>query len=298
MYGPTLEDQRQYDRFSGSWKSPWYPVVFAVAFGIELALWWRAPFMRIGWQAALALTVVFASVPWIGSVSHRADSAALRRHVARFAFLVPAVLLHAGMALLYGPYWRSGPGDSSVSVNGILRALRDPERMSLLMTEAAARTADARRDLGFFLRLGADPNRPAADGRYPLDAARSAGAVDALLTGGARKHSRAIATPLRLLAGEGDADTLRRLLAAGVPPDTLEPDDRDGFTAAHEAAYGDHAEALRALLAAGADPARRDRWGRDVADNARRGRSDASLAVLAEHAAPVAGVEAGERPPR
>lgn len=285
MYGPTLEDKRQYERFAGSWKSPWYPIVFAVAFAVELALWWKAPFMRIGWQAALALTVVLASVPWVGSVSHREDSAALRRHAARFAFLLPAILLHAGMAFFYGPYWRSGPGDSSVNVSRILRALQDPDRMGLLLAEAAARPETARRDLGFFLRLGADPNRPAADGRYPLDAARSAGAVDALLAGGARRHSRAVATTLRLLAGEGDADTLRRLLAAGVPPDTLEPDDRDGFTAAHEAAYGDHAEALRVLLGAGADPTRRDRWGRDVADNARRGRSEEALAVLAERAA-------------
>jgi hypothetical protein len=285
MYGPTLEDQRQHERFSGSWKSPWYPVVFGVAIGVELVLWWRAPFMRLGWQAALALTVVLASVPWVGSVSHRADSEALRRHGARFAFLVPAVLLHAGMAYLYGPYGRSGPGDSSVSVNRVLLALRDPERMSLLMVEAGGRPADARRDLGFFLRLGADPNRPAADGRFPLDAARSAGAVDALLAGGARKHSPAIAVTLRFLASEGDAETLRRLLAVGVPPDTLEPGEQDGFTAAHEAAYSDHAEALRVLLAAGADPSRRDRWGRDAADNARRGNSGQALAVLAERSA-------------
>lgn len=285
MYGPTLEDNRQYERFAASWKSPWYPVVFAVAFAVELGLWWRAPFMQLGWQVALALTVVLASVPWVGSAAHREESAALRRHGARFAFLLPAVLLHAGTALLYGPYWRSGPGDSSVNLNRILLALRDPERMSLLMAEAAARPETARRDLGFFLRLGADPNRPAADGRYPLDAARSAGAVDALLAGGARKHSPSIAATLLLLAREGDAETLRRLLAAGVLPDTLGPGDQDGFTAAHEAAYSDHAEALRVLLAAGADASRRDRWGRDVAENARRGKSEEALAVLAEHAA-------------
>jgi len=77
---------------------------------------------------------------------------------------------------------------------------------------------------------------------------------------------------------------LHRLLAVGLDPDTLEPDDRDGFTAVHEAAYGDTADALRVLLAAGADPSRRDRWGRDATDNARRGESDGALAVLAEHA--------------
>ncbi len=285
MYGPTMEDRGECERIAGSWQSPWYPVVFAVGFALELALWWRAPFMQVGWQVGLALTVVLASVPWIGSVAHREESAGLRRLGARFAFVVPAVLLHAGMALLYGPFWRSGPGDGSVTVNRVLLALRDPGRMSVLLVEAGARPADARRDLGFFLRLGADPNRPAADGRYPLDAARSAGAVDALLAGGARRHSPLIAVTLRLLAGENDTETLRRLLAAGVPPDTLEPEDRDGFTAAHEAAYGNHAEALRALLAAGADPSRRDRWGRDVADSARRGNSAEALAVLAERSA-------------
>lgn len=285
MYGPTLEDERKYDRFAASWKSPWYPVVFAVAFAIELALWWKAPFMQAGWQVALALSVVLAAVPWVGSVAHREESGALRRHAARFAFLLPAVVLHAGVALFYGPYWRSGPGDSSVSLNRVLLSLRDPERMSALMTEASARPETARRDLGFFLRLGADPNRPGADGRFPLDGARSASAVDALLSGGARKHSRAIATTLLLLAREGDAGSLRRLLAVGVPPDTLGTDDQDGFTATHEAAYSGHAEALRALLAAGADPKRRDRSGRDATDHARRGKSPEALAVLSEHAA-------------
>ena len=284
MYGPTLEEQRARERVLRSWSSPWYPVIFAVAFGLELGLWWRAPFMQVGWQAALALTVVAASVPWIGSVRHRDDSNALRRHGARFAFLVPALLLHAGMAGLYGPYWRSGPGDGSVGVNRILFALRDPEQMSRLMVEAAARPADAERDLGFFLRLGGDANRPVADGHHPLDAARSAAAADALIAAGAREHSPAIAAPLRLLASEGEAETLRRLLAVGVDPDTLEPDDRDGFTAVHEAAYGNQPDALRVLLAAGADPSRRDRWGRDAADNARRGESEEALAVLTEYA--------------
>ena len=109
--------------------------------------------------------------------------------------------------------------------------------------------------------------------------------MDALLASGARRHSPAIAASLRSFAAQGDAATLQRLLGAGVDPDTLRRDDRDGFTAAHEAAYSDQAEALRVLLAAGADPSRRDRWGRDVADNARRGRSDGALAVLAEHVA-------------
>ena len=103
MYGPTLEDQRERDRIAGSWNSPLYPLVFVVAFAIELALWWQAPFMQLGWQLVLALTVVLASVPWIGSVSHRENSAALRRHGVRFAFLVPALLLHAGWRTSTGP---------------------------------------------------------------------------------------------------------------------------------------------------------------------------------------------------
>ena len=47
--------------------------------------------------------------------------------------------------------------------------------------------------------------------------------------------------------------------------------DRDGITLVMRAAAVGHAETVRLLLAAGADPAARDRQGRNAADRARDG---------------------------
>jgi uncharacterized protein len=56
-------------------------------------------------------------------------------------------------------------------------------------------------------------------------------------------------------AGTGDTESLARLLDSGCHPDTPHP--TTGATALYNAAFASHAEALRLLLARGADPNRR-----------------------------------------
>jgi ankyrin repeat protein len=60
---------------------------------------------------------------------------------------------------------------------------------------------------------------------------------------------------LRIAAEHGHLAVIDQLLAAGAPVDGL---DRDGSTALHEAAYSAEVDAVRHLLARGADPALRD----------------------------------------
>lgn len=187
-----------------------YPLVFfLVAMPLEWWLWKDAPFMQLGWQVVFGLSIVVAAVPWIGSVAHPADSAALRRHPARFAFVLPALAFHLAIFALYGPYWRSGAGDGSVTIHRLVIALREPAQMSTLLVEVVARTGDdpseVLRDIALLRRLGADVNAPAPDGRYPLDAAARPEALAALLDSGARRHSDQVSAQLRRLV---DADLL------------------------------------------------------------------------------------------
>ena len=65
MHDPTLEDSNERDRIAGSWSSPVYPLVFfLVAMPLEWWLWKDAPFMQLGWQVVLGLSIVVAAVPW------------------------------------------------------------------------------------------------------------------------------------------------------------------------------------------------------------------------------------------
>lgn len=291
MPGYTMEEQQEFDRIRGSWSSPWYPVLFfLVAMPIEVAWWWKAPFMQFGWQILLGLTIVVAAVPWIGSRGHAADSAALRQHPARFAFLVPMLVLHGGMIALYGPYWRSGPGEGSVTVNRLLKAMVEPATMANLFVAAVSRSNenDASvnlRDIGLLRRLGADVNAPADDGRFPLDVADQSEVFAALLDAGARAHSDHIASLLHRAIDAEDATMLARLLALGVAPDLLRPDDASRISAAQFAARWGYVEALETLLAAGASLAHRDAQGRSVRDHATNGGDADILAVIARHEA-------------
>lgn len=283
MSDGSIESQAERQRERDAWSSPWYPALFfLVAMPIEIWCWWKAPFMQLGWQVVLGLTIVIAAVPWIGSRQHRADSETLRRHPARFGFLLPALLLHAGMAALYGPYWNAGreAGDGSITINRLLGALLDRQAMATMLVDAAARPDDRSLEIAFLLRLGADANAADARGRHPLDVVADGTSLDRLLDTGAVRHSAAIGRTLIVLAREGDTARLVRLLALGVDADATDPDGDAGYTAAHEAAYSGHAETLRALLAAGADPDRRDAHGKTVTDRA--GDDPDLLAVLAE----------------
>jgi hypothetical protein len=114
-------------------------VFFLVAMPLEWWLWKDAPFVQLGWQVVLGLSIVVAAVPWIGSVAHPADSAALRRHPARFAFVLPALALHLAIFALYGPYWRSGAGTAASPSTGWSR------RASLRRCPPAGRSGRAHR---------------------------------------------------------------------------------------------------------------------------------------------------------
>lgn len=291
MPGYTQEEQREFDRIRSSWSSPWYPALFfLVAMPIEFGWWWKAPFMQFGWQVVLGLTIVVAAVPWIGSRGHAEDSAALRRHPARFAFLMPMLLLHGGMIALYGPYWRSGPGDGSVTVNGLLAAMVEPGKMANLFVDAVSRSneGDASvnlRDIGLLRRLGADVNAPADDGRFPLDVASKPEVFAALVDAGGRAHSQHIASLLHGAIDAEDATMLARLLAFGIAPDLLRPDDASRISAAQFAARWGYVEALDTLLAAGASLEHRDAQGRTVLDHATNGGDEEILSVISRHKA-------------
>ena len=127
------------------------------------------------------------------------------------------------------------------------------------------------------LDAGADPNSTLPSGSHPLMVAMSYGntaAALALLEGRARidTHDRAGNTPLHLAAQVGDLQLVKALLAKGADPNARTPKSTalagarggGGFGrggAAGEqtplmlAARGDHEGVMRALVAAGADPA-------------------------------------------
>ena len=66
---------------------------------------------------------------------------------------------------------------------------------------------------------------------------------------------------LHFVAALGNADAVRLLVAAGADPDAQ---DKDGFTPLHMASGYMRIQAIAALLEAGADPELRDSSGRDV----------------------------------
>jgi ankyrin repeat protein len=105
---------------------------------------------------------------------------------------------------------------------------------------------------------GADINATNRKGQSALTlAARSghAAVVERLRQAGAAGPvdvDRFRAAALVKAAEQGDIGHLQELLGAGVPATTTDPADRE-FTVLHRAVYAGHAEAVRVLLAAGAD---------------------------------------------
>jgi GNAT superfamily N-acetyltransferase len=96
-------------------------------------------------------------------------------------------------------------------------------------------------------------------------------------------HSRDHLTPLMLAAKLGRARCVRALLDE-YNADVNAVAERSGYTAIGLAAYGGHADAAAALLAAGADPTRLNRYGESAIRTA-QARGHAELAAqLAAHA--------------
>jgi len=87
-------------------------------------------------------------------------------------------------------------------------------------------------------------------------------------------------------AAEGDADTVKRLLAAGADANGGDYDKR---TALHLAASEGHAGVVAELLAAGARKDCADRWGGTPLDDAQRGHHEGVVAALGSLAGGVGG---------
>ncbi len=126
-------------------------------------------------------------------------------------------------------------------------------------------------------RLGARP--PTASGSDPLDQARDASSMKALLDFGIDPNHASDdgTTTLMTAAVRGDPEVVRLLLAAGAKVD---PVDRWGMTALHHAARGGNTATVAALIAAGADLDRRDRSGEAPLDEARANGADEAVALL------------------
>ncbi len=84
-------------------------------------------------------------------------------------------------------------------------------------------------------------------------------------------------SPLHLAAMNPDQSALRALLAAGANPNAH---DANGATPLHMAAYASRPEHAKILLEAGADPALKTNEGRDAAAMARKVKSDETAGVI------------------
>lgn len=84
-------------------------------------------------------------------------------------------------------------------------------------------------------------------------------------------------TPLHLAATNADLSALKALIAAGADPNAR---DQDGLTPLHMAAYTQSAKQAELLLQAGADPYAKTNAGRDPTSLARKTRSEEVAGVI------------------
>ena len=84
-------------------------------------------------------------------------------------------------------------------------------------------------------------------------------------------------TPLHLAAMNPDTSALKALIAAKADPNAR---DNEGATPLHMAAYASRAEHVRLLLEAGADPQAKTDNGRDPGSMARKVKADETAGVL------------------
>lgn len=85
-------------------------------------------------------------------------------------------------------------------------------------------------------------------------------------------------TPLHLAAMNPDTSALKALIAAKADPNAR---DNEGATPLHMAAYASRVEHVRLLLEAGADPQAKTDNGRDAGSMARKVKADETAGVLA-----------------
>lgn len=84
-------------------------------------------------------------------------------------------------------------------------------------------------------------------------------------------------TPLHLAAMNPDTSAMKALIAAKADPNAR---DNDGATPLHMAAYASRPEHVRLLLEAGADPLAKTDNGRDAGSMARKVKADETAGVL------------------
>ena len=153
----------------------------------------------------------------------------------------------------------------------VVRAIRDLRPLDL--AEAAA-AGDVRR-VGELLTAGVDPDQRSADGFSPLQLALffDAPAAAALLLRAGADVATAATHPMQVAAIHAAAASPTGagvVLAVAVGAD-VNAVQQGGFTPLHEAAHRGDAAMAELLLAAGADPGRRDDQGRSAADLAEEG---------------------------
>lgn len=84
-------------------------------------------------------------------------------------------------------------------------------------------------------------------------------------------------TPLHLAAMNGDTSAMKALIAAGADPNAR---DEIGSTPLHMAAYASRAEHAQILLEAGSDPLLKNLEGRDAASMGRKVKADEAVGVI------------------
>ena len=84
-------------------------------------------------------------------------------------------------------------------------------------------------------------------------------------------------TPLHMAAMNGDLSAMKALIAAGADPNAR---DNEGATPLHMAAYASRPKHVQMLLEAGADPLAKTDNGRDAGSMARKVKADETAGVL------------------
>lgn len=214
---------------------------------------------------------------------------------------IARALIKAGANAAYRDTSRRTPGmiasncRDHTALNELLRLLvtappksggDGPTQHRFMLHEAVAR-GDVNL-LGMYAQLGQDFNTPDAKGDLPLEIACRNGKVEAvrlLLEHGARVDRRTPSgtTIMHEAALGGSKEIVELLIDRGASLDA--PDAETGSTPLQYAASFGRVPVVRALLAHGADPRRKNKHGWDALEVAQRNGQDEVVALLRGHAA-------------